>query len=229
MSQPALHDTPTPLPAAETWPDAAGTNSLAVSFVAEVIAETDGAFELRTGRQRWTGRCAVSGLVAPMAGDQVACWRVAQQDGSDAVFVVAVLTRASPCAAVCVRIGSGVALSGEDGALKVEASRSLRLQAPECELQVGKVSLVYRTLQSIGDIASATVGQMRLVGAMLSTVFDQQVHHARQYQRSTDGVDRVDAQVIQQHASSLLQLQGENVLANGERVIKMQGTQIHLG
>ena len=40
---------------------------------------------------------------------------------------------------------------------------------------------------------------------------------------------KLDAQVIQQHASTLLQLQGENLLANGERVIKMQGTQIHLG
>lgn len=218
------------------WFDDVGAASLAVTFVAEVLAEPEpGRFELRSGQQRYRAGCAVSCLVPPEVGDRVACWRVAQGDG-DQVFVVAVLTRASTGTATRLHIGDGVELSGDDGALLVRARRSLRLEAPQCELQAdkaelraGKLSLVYRTLQSIGEMASATVGQVRLVGAMLSTVFDQQVHHARQHQRTTDGVDRVDAQVIQQHASALLHLQGENLLANGERVIKMQGAQIHLG
>lgn len=220
----------------EAWPDSVGAQSLAVTFVAEVTAHADGGrCAVRSGAQHYEASVAVSCLVPPQAGDRVACWRVASGD-SDAVFVVAVLTRASPAAALRVSLGEGVELAAEQGQLTVSAGQALQLRSPRCEvhadqaeLRAGKVSLVYRTLQSVGELAALTVGQLRLVGTMLSSVFDQQVHHARQHQRTVDGVDRVDAQVIQQHASTLLQLQGENLLANGERVIKMQGTQIHLG
>lgn len=218
------------------WPDSVGAQSLAVTFVADVAAGTDdGRFTVRSGAQHYEAQRAVSCLVPPEAGDRVACWRVAAGD-ADAVFIVAVLTRASAAGAQRVCLGEGVELSAEQGRLTVSASQSLQLRSPSCELhaeqaelRAGKVSLVYRTLQSVGELASLTVGQLRLVGTLLSSVFDQQVHHARQHQRTVDGVDRLDAKVIQQHASSLLQLQGENLLANGERVIKMQGTQIHLG
>lgn len=220
----------------DSWLDALGAQSLAVTFVAEVLAEeAGGRWDVRAGRHHYSAERAVSCLVSPQAGDQVACWRVAKGN-ADTVFVVAVLARPhadTPCR-VC--IGSGVELGAHDGALTVRAARSIQLETPgfelqteQAELRAGKVSLVYRSLQSIGEIASATIGQIRLVGSMLSTVFDSQVHHARQHQRTVDGVDRLEAQVIQQHASSLLHLQGENLLANGERVIKMQSAQIHLG
>ena len=226
---------PLPLAHSEAWPDALGAHSLAVTFVAEVVTEDAGRFELRAGRQHYAAGLAVSCLVPPQAGDSVACWRVAQGD-ADGVFIVAVLTRQHAEAPSRVRIGNGVELSAQDGALTIHAANSMQLKTPafalraeQAELQADKVSLVYRSLQSIGEIAAATIGQIRLVGSMLSTVFDSQVHHAKQHQRTVDGVDRLQAQVIQQHASSLLHLQGENLLANGERVIKMQGAQIHLG
>jgi len=232
-------DTPTaaaPLAAAGDWPDSVGAQSLAVTFVADVAACTeDGRCTVRSGPQHYEASVAVSCLVPPQAGDHVACWRVAAGD-TDAVYIVAVLARTGAAGALRVCLGEGVELAAEQGRLTVSAGQSLQLRAPNCEvhaeqaeLRAGKVSLVYRTLQSVGELASLTVGQLRLVGTMLSSVFDQQVHHARQHQRTVDGVDRLDAKVIQQHASSLLHLQGENLLANGERVIKMQGTQIHLG
>ena len=223
---------PLPLSSSETWPDALGAQSLAVTFVAEVVAEMEGEntgrFELRTGRQHYQASLAASCLVPPQPGDQVACWRVAQGE-SDAVFVVAVLTRQQADAPSRVRLGEGVEIKSHQGAMTLHASTSVRLDTPAFEMQAEKVSLVYRSLQSIGEMAAATIGQIRLVGSMLSSVFDSQVHHAKQHQRTVDGVDRLQAQVIQQQASSLLHLQGENLLANGERVIKMQGAQIHLG
>ncbi len=223
-------------PADASWREAVNLPSLAVPFVARVVANLDGGpCQVRMGNVVHDADCAASCLVPPRPGDQVACWRVAQDDG-DAVFVVAVLTRADAGAALQVRLADGVSLSGHAGSLAIEARDAVRLDSPTCRLQadsfemrVDKASLVYRSLQSIGEVAAATVGQIRLVGAMLSTVFDRQIHHAQQRQTSVDGVDRTDAQVIQQCAGSLLHLQGENLLANGDRVVKMQGTQIHLG
>ncbi len=236
MNTPATSAATVPLAATGDWPDSVGAQSLAVTFVADVAAcADDGRFTVRSGAQHYDASVAVSCLVPPQPGDRVACWRFAASD-TDTVFIVAVLTRATEAAPLRVSLGEGVELSAEHGRLTVSAGQSLQLRAPSCEvhaeqaeLRAGKVSLVYRTLQSVGELAALTVGQLRLVGTMLSSVFDQQVHHARQHQRTVDGVDRLDAKVIQQHASSLLHLQGENLLANGERVIKMQGTQIHLG
>lgn len=222
------------------WLAATAAQSLALNFVADVAAQRDdGGFDLDAGGTRLTATLAASCALQPEPGDRVACWRVAEggaAEGRERVYVLAVLERRAAGPARW-RLAAGAELkAGDDGALQLQATREIGLAAPalhaqadQVRLHAGSGSFVFRTLDTIGEAVSTTVGQLRLVGQMLSTVFDRQVHHAGQHTRTTDGVDRVQAPVIQQQAGTLLQLQGENVLANGERVVKMQGAQIHLG
>lgn len=220
--------------AAQAWVEATANQALAMNFVAEVLAQRDdGGFEL-AAPEPCLATPAVSCLVVPQPGDRVACWRVAAGE-AETVYILAVLERRSPQPTrLC--LAPGAELTVHDGAAELSATKSLRLLSPElsaqadtARLDAGDATLVARALSTIGEVVSATVGQLRLVGALFSTSFDHQVHHAGQHRRTVDGVDRVDAQVIQQQAGTLLQLQGENLLANGERVVKMRGAQIHLG
>ncbi|NRF66454.1 DUF3540 domain-containing protein [Aquincola sp. S2] len=194
--------------------DAVGAQALAVSFSAEVEAvEADGlTLRVRTGSQRFSAQPAFSCLVEPAPGDRVACWRAALPEGGDAVHIVAVLARPDAAAVQRLKLAPKAEVVAQDFTLRTDSA-----------------SFVYRSLQTIGELCRATIGQLRIAGASLSTVFDQQTHHARQHQRTVEGIDAVKAQVIDQQASELLHLQAETMLANGERVVKVRGAQIHFG
>jgi hypothetical protein len=200
--------------------DAVGANALAVNFVATVdTVDADGTLHLSCGLQSYRARRAYSCLVEPVAGDRVACWRCVSGDrGGDAVHVLAVLERVAS-APMRVALAADAELS----------AGKLSVTTQELAVRTGSASLVYRSLQSIGEWCQATIGQLRLAGNTLATVFDQESHHARQHHRTVDGLDLLDAKVIDHRASDLLHLQAENVLANGDRLVKVKGAQIHFG
>jgi hypothetical protein len=200
--------------------DAIGVHALAVNFVAEVESiDAQGGCRVRAGGQHFEARPAYSCLVAPTPGDRVACWRAALAEGGDAVHVLAVLSRPDAAAPMRLQLGADVQLQAGRLALETEA----------LDVRTGEASFVYRSLQTLGEWCHATIGQLRLAGAALSTVFDRESHHAGQHQRTVDGIDLLEAQMVDHRAKSLMHLQGENVLANGDRLVKVQGAQIHFG
>ncbi|MCK6422024.1 MAG: DUF3540 domain-containing protein [Aquabacterium sp.] len=228
----------------DRWADALGTQALAVPFVATVVTALGDECTVRSGTRMSGARRALGCLVLPEAGDEVACWRVARPGGDDAVYILGVLARPTPTAAtatasassVRLQLGPGATLGVRDGELAIEATQGVRIDATQCaldcerlEVRAGQVSVVYRALQSVGELCQATLGQLRLVGQALTTVFDHQSHHAQQYRRSVEGVDALDAEVVDHRARELMRLQGRNLLSEGDRLVKVRGTQIHLG
>ena len=202
--------------------DAVGAHALAVNFVAEVESiDAHGALRVRAGGQRFDATPAYSCLVTPEVGDRVACWRAevpGAADAADAVHVLAVLSRPS-ATPMQLQLAADT---------RLKAGR-LALDTDALDVRTGEASFVYRSLQTIGEWCRATIGQLQLAGATLATVFDRESHHAGQHQRTVDGVDLLEAQMVDHRAKSLMHLQGENVLANGDRVVKVQGAQIHFG
>lgn len=204
--------------------DAVGAHALAVNFVAEVeTIAANGACRVRAGGQRFDATPAYSCLVTPEVGDRVACWRAAlpivDGSGGDEVHVLAVLSRPNAAAAMQLQLAADTQLKAGRLALDTDA----------LDVRTGEASFVYRSLQTIGEWCRATIGQLQLAGATLATVFDRESHHAGQHQRTVDGVDLLEAQMVDHRAKSLMHLQGENVLANGDRLVKVQGSQIHFG
>lgn len=202
--------------------DAVGAHALAVNFVAEVESvDASGTCRVRAGGQRFDATPAFSCLVTPEVGDRVACWR-AEVPGAvaaaDAVHVLAVLSRPS-ASPMQLQLAADT---------RLKAGR-LALDTDALDVRTGEASIIYRSLQTIGEWCRATIGQLQLAGATLATVFDRESHHAGQHQRTVDGVDLLEAQMVDHRAKSLMHLQGENVLANGDRLVKVQGAQIHFG
>lgn len=237
--------------------DALGTQALAVPFIATVVTALGDDCTVRAGTRMSGARRALSCLVLPEPDDEVACWRVARPGGDDAVYILGVLTRPAPAAeatgcpeqpagctssvataapALRLQLGTDATMGTRDGQLTIEAVHGVRISAVQCavdceqlEVRAARASFVYRTLQSVGELCQTTLGQLRLVGQALSTVFEHQSHQAQQYRRSVEGVDALDAEVIDHRARELMHLQGRNVLTEGDRLVKVRGTQIHLG
>ena len=81
----------------------------------------------------------------------------------------------------------------------------------------------------MGTRLHLVAGTLKAVGSALSTVFDRVLHHSRQHLRTTEGLDKVQADQLVCQASQLLELHGEHTLINGEKLVKARGAQIHFG
>ena len=193
-------------------------------LIAQVLTfdAASGAWSLDCAGQPRLARRAASCLVEPEPGDTVACL-----EGGGRAWVTAVLERAAGgpatvCASGGLRIGGpGAPLELQADTLTMRAQR-LQAEAEQATVTLEQADLMARRL----NIVAATV---RSVGALWSSVFDRVQHFSQQYQRTTEGLDRVEAAQLQCEASQLLQLHGEHTLINGEKLVKARGAQIHFG
>ena len=157
---------------------------------------------------------ALGCLVELQTGDEVAAFVQGER-----CWVTALLERpvAQP-----LRIGSPHGLSLRGPHVTVEADESLRLQAPQ-------VHLGCEQAQFTGQQLHLVAAGIKAVGSALSTVFDRVQHFSKQHQRTTEGLDRTQAQHMELQAEQLLQVRSEHTLIDGEKLVKARGAQIHFG
>lgn len=181
--------------------------------------------------RRLRARRAASCLLQPEAGDEVA-WC-----GGDAgtCYIYAVLVRAGEGEQQWVMDGNAT-LRTRNGSLNLHADEAVDLQAPRIattseilDVRSTRAAAVFDTLDAVSRACSHTVAQLRLVGTQISSVFDRVFQHAKNHHRVVDGMDTVQVTTADWKAEGLMSLHAENVLTNGERLVKTRGTQIHLG
>jgi len=182
---------------------------------ATVSSDPATGLRLRVGTHEVSARQAFSCLVALRRGDTVA----ALLDEGAQWWVMSVLEREGAQDVVLRSEGS---LALEAPVLRARASEALELAAPQVRLQCEQADAVGDRLNLIG-------GAMKAIGATLSTLFDRAHHHAGQHLRTTEGLDRTQAQHLELQAKQLLQIHAEHALIEGEQLVKARGGQIHFG
>lgn len=215
--------------------DPIGILSLGMTFAADIVeAAGDGGFKIRAGGRILDATPAVSCLVEPCPGDGVLCCML-DQGSRPECFVLSVLTRRTG-GPVCLRVAGDLQVRTPNGSIDLMASETVcvksqafTVETREFQLHADEASLVTRALTMVAETCAKTFNRLTMVGGQLSTVFTRELHHAQSHMRTVDGVDKLSAQVVDHEATQVMQLRGENVLANGARLIKMQGSQIHLG
>jgi len=213
--------------------DGTPTFAPAVHFTARVAAlRDDGTVQLHSNAGENIVRVGASCLLSPAPGDLVAA--VSTRDAGS--FVIAVLERGPAAGASRLSFCGDVELSVSGGNLSLTTDRRMSVSASECVVEAGsvqasaaRVSLFYRTLDAVGEAWSVSVGQLKLVGSLLSCVFDREQHFARLHLRTTEGLDQVRAQSLDYEARDVARLHAENVLVTGSRLVKTTGGQIHMG
>jgi hypothetical protein len=189
------------------------------------LIETAGerGWQVRSGGQLFWARRATSCLIEPMPGDTVACLRAAL----DEAWVLAVLAREDNVPTV-LRCHGATRLEVQGGALAI-AAPEVRIGAQRMDVQSDELQLGARSVDVVSDTCTVAGSALRVAGAALSTVFDRVAHFAKQYSRATDGFDHVQAGYIEREARQLVNVTGEHVLINGDKLVKTRGGQIHFG
>jgi hypothetical protein len=201
--------------------DVVGTEP-ARAGVAEVVVTADSAFVLDVAGTPIPARRALSCLLLPEVGDIVAWCHGPNRTH----FIYAVLVRTS----------DGERRLSVEGDAALEASGQLRVSASRLEASAGELritsataSLVFGTVESIGEVCRGTFNQLKLIGTQLTQVFERTSSYAQHQQRTVEGCDQVRAGTMDYRADRLMNLQAENVVTSGERLVKTRGAQIHLG
>jgi len=178
---------------------------------------------VRSGDVIFAATRAASCLLEPVAGDSVACLRIAP----DEVWVMAVLRREEGVPNV-LRSPGGLRVDVAGGAFELQAAR-IGLKADHLDSVTKKMTLATDSADVVGRELTVVGTKIKLVGSWLSSVMDRVQHFSQHYLRTTDGIDRVVATHVECEAKQLLRLEGEHTLVNGRALIKARGAQIHFG
>lgn len=196
--------------------DAPGGFSAAAEFVVGFVTRIDpDGWVIDIKGSCVTAKRAVSCLIDPAVGDQVACIHAPEA----LHWIVAVLRR---------DVGAPLVLGGNEAVLQLRATTfSVRTQ----EMNVDSQQLCVRSAETTvsGTTVQLIAGVVKLTGSLFSSVFERVHQLSRHCLRTTQGLDRVQAEHIEVDAGRLLRMQGEHAIIQGEKIVKARGGQIHLG
>lgn len=202
---------------------------------AEVLAVEDNKtwFRLATGVGELRARRALSCLVWPEVGDRV----LTSVGLTDEPFLISVLERPSgrPLRLVLpgetqVEVAGGAGLSLRvDGRLTLASKTGLNMDAPEVGVRTGLLTLVAQRLSLIAREALASLRLTRLIGDRIEASAESLHLRLDRSQRTVRDLDQVHAGSIELRAEQVAHLQSDTLLATAQRLVKIDGEQIHLG
>jgi hypothetical protein len=234
----------TPSPAAETITTTereAPTSSLVDSLlVAPEVQQTFGLVEGREGAQLRVrvgpdllhAIRAKSCLVEPARGDTVLVAR-SEHHGC---YALAVLVSPEHGTGATIAVDGDLTLRSNQGKVAISAptvtvvaEKSASLHAPELLATSQKVTLFAGALSYVGQTIDAQVERVRHVGKSLEQVIGRVSSRVKYSQREIEEVERVKANELHVQAESTLNMHGKNTLMTAEKLVKLDGEQIHVG
>ena len=200
-----------------------GRPTQASHCVGIVTSASDRSIHVSSGDAGYLARVAVSCLLQPEVGDSVACLLVAPNE----VWILAVLTREDGVENR-LQCHGPTRFDISDGPLTL-GSATLNLESPSLNVRSEKVDVATTQATVVGRDFRFVGSTLRLVGSLFSSVFDRVSQFSKHYQRTTEGMDRVQATYVDQQAKHLMRVSGESTVITGQTLIKAQAEQVHLG
>lgn len=197
------------------------------------IEENQTWFRIGTAAGELRVRRALSCLVWPEVGDRV----LTSVGLTDEPFLIAVLERlsGSPLRLVMPRettvevaTGGGMGLR-VDGHLTLESRTGVNLDGPEVALRGGSLTLAARRLSVIAREAVASLRVTRLIGDLIEATAESLHLRLDRSRRTVRDLDQVHAGSLEMRAEQMARLQSETLIATAQRLVKIDGEQIHLG
>jgi hypothetical protein len=199
-----------------------------------VVEEIDGAeLVVRAGGDAHRARRSKGCLVEPARGDVVLLAR-SEHHGA---YVLSVLESpddqgksvVSVDGDLTLRSKSGkVAVVGTDG-VSVTSGREVSVDAPEIVASAMKATVFADSLSYLGRQLDAQVERVRAVGHAIESAFDVLTSKVKHSYRTIEETEHVKAKEMHVRASATLNMHGKNSLVTAEKLVKLDGEQIHLG
>lgn len=175
-------------------------------------------------------RRAVSCLVAPELHDFVL---VATQGQS--AWVLAVLERESPKATLVadgdleVRVPNGKFSVASQEGIDLVSGKTLNLLADQIGMHANTAKIVANDIVALGTKVLAELTETRLKGSILDKVFERVSEKVQRSFRRVEEIDQLTARQVDYKAEHTMSLRAENVVANAQELVKVDGEQIHFG
>lgn len=168
---------------------------------------------------------ALSCQLLPAPGDRV----LVSGSLPDEAYLIAVLERHGTTP-LCTTLGEGVSLRVDGpGRLSVHAAQSLSLNADEIGIvgRTGRVLLA--EIQACARQAVFSLQATRLIGDIFESSLGRLSQFLGSSQRTVQGLDQTRSGDIDCRADHTIQLQGQQVFATAEKLVRLDGDQIHIG
>ncbi len=182
-----------------------------------------------------TARSAESCLLAPMPGDLVLVARCSGRPGSTS-YVLAILERDNE-EPLQIQVPGDLAIAAPNGQVTIAASQGIDLMTSndismmskgvQVHADEGKISI--NRLNYLGRAIISEVEKVKMSVTYFDSVLTRLSQRVKRSYRQVDEIDQVRAEQIDYTAKKNLRLKGENTLMTAEKLVKMDGDQIHLG
>ncbi len=187
---------------------------------------------VRAGDHEYAAKRAMSCLVAPCLGDRVLLAVI--DDGS--AYVLAVLEREGEEPAVLdagrstqLRVARGrLDLVAEEG-VGLASPGEVSLVSPKLEVRALEGKIGVDRLLAVGTELVAEAVRLRSVAGAVETVADRVTQRVKRVFRFVEELDQLRARRVDYTAKKALHLHGENSLLTAEKLVKMDGENIHMG
>jgi uncharacterized protein YukE len=180
-------------------------------------------FEVTVGRKQFVCAKAASCLLKPELGDTVLVQGIADAG----VWILAVLVRSETQEGVIQLPRSAVFCNG-DGGITFRTHR-LDVDSEDTQFRSKRIGVLFDEMQAIGKSFNATIGTVKAIGRLMSTIADRITQYSQTYSRTTQGMDRTEAQQLEVNAEQMVRLKAPYVLVEGDNLVKTKGSQIHFG
>lgn len=184
------------------------------------------------GRQLLRCTRAASCLLRPAIGDTVL---VTGPDGNR-LYLTAVAEQADASASR-IDVAGDLTLASDRGAVRIEskmhvalrAEQGLELAAPRLRIDAEDADCYVGRLRYQGEEAEATVLSIRVIGRIYEAVMDRLVHLSKTAFRMTEDVEQLRAGRIDYEAAHTARVHGKNTVVTAKEIVKIDGSQIHMG
>lgn len=193
------------------------------------VSEKDGALTVDTRAATHRAQRAVSCLVAPRVGDQVML--AVDEDGN--AWILAVLERETDGVTLAVDGDLDVQPSGR---LRLSAARGVELVGQAVSLMANRLDVkalqtevVLDRLGMVGRTVQTEIERVKTVAGSLDMVMDRFTQKVARSYRTVTEMDQLRAERIDHTAEQTMNLRGKDTLMTAERLVKVDGEQIHMG
>jgi hypothetical protein len=189
--------------------------AMAAREAAEVLARDGEALTVLHAGEALAARRAYSCLVQPEPGDVVLLGRAAGR-----TYVLAVLERTG-AAPMRVALPDGATLASDDGRLNLAAT-TMVLEAATTQVATGTLGVTAARTQ-------ARLGAVSAIAEAIETIATRIIGRFRRSYRFVEEGEHLRARDLDHRASGHLHLRGDTTMVQGNALVKLHGSQIHLG
>lgn len=200
-----------------------------VQELARVEATLPDGYLVRGSGVPIAARRAASCLLAPEVGDRVL---IAVSELGEA-FVLAVLEQSSEVTRLTVsgdlELRARSVSIAADEAVRIGSGDELQITAPKLALRTLEGTIFAEALTFLGKTVSTEVDRVKINARAIDSVLERWSQRVKRSFRVIEEVDQVRSGAIDYAAQGNAHLRAENTVVTAEKLVKLNGEQVHIG